>query len=469
MGARVVWPASRGAAMLAACLAVGFATTTFAQTVDPRAFGFELQPGKITSGGDRRVVTVDADGSTVVAKVHVHVGDGAIVLLPDGSLVAREARQLTATERPFEPATMEALAERILAHELPGFRSQQTRRFLYLYNTSEPFALATSRVMETMFPGVVTYAQSQKIDVHPPETPLVVVMFRTEDEFQNYRRMPPGVIAYYDTLSNRVVMYEQSRLADVKPELALQQSLATIAHEGAHQILNNIGVQQRLSVWPMWLCEGLAEFFAPTSTDKRLKWKGAGQVNDLRMFELEQYIKGNTSPDNAGKMVEHTVLAGRLTSTGYATAWALTHYLAKNHRESFHEFVREISCTGPFEGGQLDARRGIVPEQLRAFQQHFGEDSAAIESRVVAHLKKLPYRDPFAEWPHFVALVAYPNGRKKERQADVFHSSSLAEQWQRDVLSRLDESVRGVAQSVIRPFPNRAAAEVFVAQWLNQR
>ena len=31
-------------------------------------------------------MTVDADGSTVVAKVHVHVGDGAIVLLPDGSL-----------------------------------------------------------------------------------------------------------------------------------------------------------------------------------------------------------------------------------------------------------------------------------------------------------------------------------------------------------------------------------------------
>ena len=35
-----------------------------------------------------------------------------------------------------------------------------------------------------------------------------------------------------------------------------------------------IGVQQRLSTWPMWLNEGLAEFFSPTTTDRQLKWKG---------------------------------------------------------------------------------------------------------------------------------------------------------------------------------------------------
>ena len=54
-------------------------------------------------------------------------------------------------------------------------------------------------------------------------------------------------MAYYDVLSNRIVMYEETALWKIKPDLALQQALATIAHEGRHQILHNIGVQQRLS------------------------------------------------------------------------------------------------------------------------------------------------------------------------------------------------------------------------------
>ena len=108
-------------------------------------------------------------------------------------------------------------------------------------------------------------------------------MFRTEAQFQRYRRMPPGVVAYYDTLSNHIVMYEESRLFRTAPELAIQQAISTIAHEGAHQILHNIGVQARLSKWPMWLTEGLAEYFAPTTFGRRMQWKGAGQVNDLRI------------------------------------------------------------------------------------------------------------------------------------------------------------------------------------------
>ena len=46
-----------------------------------------------------------------------------------------------------------------------------------------------------------------------------------------------GVVAYYDVLTNRVVICEESELWKVKPELAMRQAISTIAHEGAHQIL----------------------------------------------------------------------------------------------------------------------------------------------------------------------------------------------------------------------------------------
>jgi hypothetical protein len=105
-------------------------------------------------------------------------------------------------------------------------------------------------------------------------------MFRTEEEFHNYAPVPQGVVAYYDQITNRVVMFEQSDLVERVPEIAVKEAISTVAHEGTHQILHNIGVQQRLSRWPMWISEGLAEYFAPTSVDQRVRWKGAGQVHD---------------------------------------------------------------------------------------------------------------------------------------------------------------------------------------------
>ena len=80
-------------------------------------------------------------------------------------------------------------------------------------------------------------------------------------------------------------------MAEIAPDLAVKQSISTIAHEGVHQVLHNIGVQQRLSRWPMWISEGLPEYFAPTQVDERIRWKGVGLVNDLRLHSLVEYLR----------------------------------------------------------------------------------------------------------------------------------------------------------------------------------
>jgi hypothetical protein len=421
----------------------------------------------VVAGKGQRVTTTDRAGAPVVAKLHVSVGDNRIVMLPDGELVVRHEREAPTTDRPFEPISKNDLAER-LRSDFPGFKTKQTRRYLYVYNTSDEFALATSRIVETMFPGVSAYAKAQKIEIHEPEVPLVAIMFRTEAEFQKYQRMPPGVVAYYNMLTNHVVMYEESRLRAAKPELAIQQSISTIAHEGAHQILHNIGVQDRLSVWPMWLSEGLAEFFAPTTFGRRLKWKGAGQVNDMRMFELELYLKSREAGQPDGAMIEQTVAAGRLTSTGYASAWSLTHFLAMKRRTQFYEYVREVSQLGPLETTGEMVAPGIVPANLDLFKKHFGDDLGALHKRLVLHLNKLPYNDPFAEWPHFVATVAVPDGRKAKRDANLFYTSRMAQRWIQESLETVTDKQRAAAQTNVREFPNRAIAAQYVRQWLGQ-
>lgn len=453
-------------------LVLGLPEWSAAQTeksVDPAAFGFDLPVGILRPGREATVTTADADGKPVVARLQVGIGEGAIVMLPDGQLASRKVGTFTAGDKRFEPLDKAILAKR-LESEFPGFKIKQTRHYLYAYNTSEEFYLGTSRILESMLPGVTAYAEAQKIEnVHPPEVPLIVVMFATEEEFQKRRRMPAGMVAYYDALSNRVFMHEQFQLLAERRDLAQAQAFATVAHEGAHQILHNIGVQQRLSIWPMWLSEGLAEFFAPTTVGKGLKWKGAGQVNDMRMFELEQYVKSRAAEKPDGKLIEQTVVAARLTSTGYASAWSLTHYLAKNRRGEFAAYLRAVSKTGPLEGALDFQPPGIVPSNLALFRKTFGDKFDELETKLVAHLKKQPYTDPFSDAPHYVAAVLIPSGKRGRREVQTFHSPVLADKWVRETIEKVPADDRGEVQQTIRQFPNRATAEAFAAAWMAGR
>jgi hypothetical protein len=433
--------------------------------LDPRVLGLEIPPGELQAAADERVLTTDNDGAPVVAKTHVKIGDHRIVLLPDGELVARSKSEAEATERPFAAISSEKLIERLRAAEFSGFKVKKSQHYVYFYNTSEEFAFGTGRILESMLPGVKKYMEGQNIDVHEPEVPLVVVMFRTSDDFQRYRRMPEGVVAYYQPVSNRVVMYEELPQFEQRRDLALQQAISTVAHEGAHQILHNIGVQQRLSVWPMWLGEGLAEFFAPTSVGKKLTWKGAAQVNDLRMFELEQYIKARANEGASGDTVQHTVLAGQLTSTGYASAWSLTHYLATKRRADFTKYLREVAETGPLEGAIKVTPPGLVRSNATQFEKHFGDDYQELERKLVLHLQKLPYNDPFAGMPHYVAMLSYTEGKRRRRQAGTFHSRELAEHWVEQCCEQ--NPLLDASQAVVQRFPNRAAAETFARAWLS--
>jgi len=456
-----------GISLLAIAWVTIRAEPAWSRDVDPRTYGLDLPAGPLAPGENQAVTTTDTTGEGVVGRVHVRVGDGAVVLLPDGQLVARKAGQFAPTDRKFEPLTQDAMIARLKA-EFPGFKVAQTAHYVYVYDSSEEFAFGTSRILETMLPGLKEHCDKvQRLSVQNPPVPLVAVMFQTEESFQKYRRMPEGVVAYYHTLSNRVFMYEQSRLQRVRPDLALQQAISTVAHEGAHQILHNIGVQQRLSVWPMWLGEGLAEYFAPTMVTDKLKWKGAGQVNDLRMFELEQYLKSKAAQEPSGEMIDLTVLAAQLTSTGYAAAWSLTHYLAKNRRMEFAALLRECSKIGPLEGATDIVPPGVIRSNREQFTRIFGNDFKDLEVRLILHLKKQTYNDPFQNSPHFVATLQTSEGRRPKRSALTFHSPQLAQNWVRESLAKVPDDQRAAAQSAVRMFANRQLAEAFAAQWLS--
>ena len=411
---------------------------------DPRDMGLMLPRGTPQPGRDRRVLVQTDDGQAVVAKVALEIGDRFVVILPDGRLTSRPQSESTITERPFEAATKKQIAEDLINRKFKGFRTRTTNHYLYVYNTSQTFFEATSRILETMYPNLVAYCKRQKLAIRRPETPLIVVMFHTEEEFSTYRNMPSGVVAYYNEVNNHVVMYEQSSLAAMAPDVAIKQSISTIAHEGVHQILYNIGAQQRLSDWPMWCSEGLPEFFAPTSLRRRVRWAGLGQVNQLRLHALVQQFKQQPIAGD-GSWLRKTISADRLDGNGYAAAWAITHFLAKSRKPQFSAYLQEVSQRKPLQAADPSAQ---------LFEKHFGSDYAALEADVLKHLGRLPYVDPIANQPHFVAALQTP----AKRLLLMSTSPVAVRQWHAQLLAETPVAARRVARFNVNVYPNRALA-----------
>ena len=411
---------------------------------DPRDMGLILPRGIPQPGLDRRVVVRTDDGEAVVAKVYLEIGDRFVLLLPDGRLTSLPQLEATLTDRPFEPATKKKIAGDLVKRKFKGFKTRTTNHYLYVYNTSQAFFEATSRILETMYPNLVAYCKRQKLDMHTPETPLIVIMFHTEDEFSRYRKMSNQVAAYYNEVNNYVVMYEQSSLAAMAPNIAIKQSISTIAHEGVHQILYNTGAQQRLSAWPMWISEGLPEFFAPTSLRRRVRWAGLGQVNQLRLHALVVQFKEQPLAGD-GSWLRKTIAAKKLDSNGYAAAWAVTHFLAKTHKPQFSAYVHEVSQQRPLEA---------AAESSQLFEKHFGTDYAALEAGVAKHLGRLPYVDPIANQPHFVAALETP----ARRLLMMSTSPAVIQEWHARLLANTPVNVRKFSRFNVEVYPTRALA-----------
>jgi hypothetical protein len=412
------------------------------------ASGLKLPRGPIKHASGESVKVRGENGEPIIGQLHVTVGDTSLVMMPDGLLKALPESETQVTSENFVSMSMNDIEKKLLKNpKLKAFKTKRSRRFLYVYNTSEIFIDSTRTIMESMYPAVRKYFGRSGIDLHEPKMPLVVIAFASDDQFQEYRRMPQGIVAYYDGISNHVLLYEKSKLSDHAPEIAVKRAISTIAHEGAHQILHNIGVQKRLSRWPMWLSEGLAEFYAPTSVQRGVRWSGIGSTNQLRMMEIEQEWKSG-KPLGNGSSLKRVASASELSSLDYAYSWALIHMLSKRHQKELFACIRQCAQLRPLDGTELVTES--VPTSVEVFSRHFGKEFAPLEKELYKHLTSLQYSDPVKSQTHYLVVA---NG-----QVILTSSPQKVKEIQRSVL---------IGRAKVQKFANRALAERAMAAMTN--
>jgi tetratricopeptide (TPR) repeat protein len=200
--------------------------------------------------------------------------------------------------------------------------------------------------------------------------PTTVIVFRDDAAYQPFKPVFRGQTASY------VAGYFQPGSEVNYITLALdsdwsRSSAPTLLHEYTHLLVNNY-----FSSAPLWLKEGLAEFYstARLSKDRRRVWTGAQlsdrvrQLRDARLIPLRTLFETDQqSPyySEAGKR-----------GLFYAQSWALAHFILNGdggaRRARLPRFVELLASGG-------------VPEE--AFRQAFGLDVDAAEGSLAAYIR----------------------------------------------------------------------------------
>jgi hypothetical protein len=418
--------------------------------------------------GNKRFKVRDEFGECVVARFHGQDGDRTALILPDGQLGT--PTRLVPTDEPFQPLTADQLETVLRNAPFAEYHVLKTDHYLIFYKSTLAFAQDSGRVLDDLYNGLLEAFRRNKFPVHETEFPLVAVIFATETDFRAHKRVDPQVQAYYEFFTNRIFFYQKSERDLIEPKLATLLKPQTVAHEGAHQILSNIGLQPRPCAWPLWLVEGLAEYCATTvSSKKGIVWRGMAAINSLHMATLRELDDPLSKEiDDADphpiQVARHTamtqseslLLKTALTPTDYAEAWSLTHYLAQKHGDDFVKYLKAMSQIPPLEHR--------TPEQnLAEFRRFFGDDLSKLDKKLAEYIRKLSQKKGFDPLPYYAVVFAQPLGNGVIRRlATVSQSPQMIQQWVQE--KTMPDGGEPNWEAV--QWPTRARAILAVEKWM---
>lgn len=318
----------------------------------------------------------------------------------DGQLLILKAEEIETkeiVEEPTEPFTPKEMGERLL-QELPdGFRIHNAGQYVIAYQTEYQYAKWIGGLYEKrLHKAYKTFWKKKKFKLESPEFPFVAIVFKSKEEYTRYVQRelgeePGSMVAYYNLMTNRVAMYDLTAGLDAgsRPIHEVLQDpraipmVATIIHEGTHQLVFNTGMQTRLAESPLWMNEGLSIYFETPNLNNKNGWRLPGLLNHDRLFQFRQTL--NARPENSLETLvsDNSRFQNPETSLdAYAEAWALNYFLL---REKPKEFVKYIKFMSQKKRLETDTSQ----QRLQEFKRFFGEDLSELDQEFLAYVYRL--------------------------------------------------------------------------------
>ena len=260
------------------------------------------------------------------------------------------------------------------------------------------------RVFERLYLAFTNFWRNRGFKLHDPTMPLVVVIYADQKTYINHSSDELGdngahIIGFYSLQTNRVKMFDLTgtetarsggeKRADAasinrvlsRPEAALM--VTTVIHEATHQIAFNCGLQQRFADIPLWLCEGLAEYFETPDLSFGKGWRTIGEINRPRLAQFQEYLRQRPADSLTTLLVNDKRFRNpNQALDAYAEAWALNYFLLRQRPKEFQNYIDRMSKKSPLE---LDE----PAERLQEFKASFGSDLAALDNEFLRYMARV--------------------------------------------------------------------------------
>ena len=320
---------------------------------------------------------------TVVGELLVEAVDGGVMLLADdGRIWTAQPEQIISRKSNDEkliPITDDQMEKRMLAELPAGFKVYRTTNYLIVHNTNERYVRIVGTKFEQLYRAFFNYWKNKRWKLPQPRFPLVALVLADKDDFLKYATADIGdtarsVIGYYHISRNQLVTFNMPNL---------ERNIATIIHEGTHQLAYNCGMQTRFADNPMWVSEGLAMYFESPDTSGPRGWRGIGRVNQVNLARWNRYLRNRPAESLATLLADD--MRFRNTSTAenaYGEAWAMTFFLIRTRDKEYTAYMKKLSEGKP--QSELSAR-----ERIQAFEEAFDTTLVDLDKAFVAYMRRV--------------------------------------------------------------------------------
>ncbi len=348
-----------------------------------------------------------AEPRVISGKLLVTAKDGGIMLrTADGTIwnvPPDELLEHTADAAEFAPATVDEL-RRQLNREFRGFDVITTNHYIICYNTSKAYAQWCGSLYERLYNGFHQYWKNRGIKLGEPDGPMVALVFSSAEAYAKYSEPEIGkaagqIIGYYSFKTNRVAMYDLTGMEKLRrpgdkrtsPQEITQilarpdaeAMVATIVHEATHQIAYNCGMHERFADIPLWVAEGLAEFFETPDLNSANGWRSSGAVNRVRLARFRDYIPKRGAGSLESLIVDDKRMRDpRAALDAYAEAWAFNYFLLKRHGKQYNDYLMMLASKKAWFIGDAESR-------LKEFRTYFGDDLKELDDEFVRYTLSL--------------------------------------------------------------------------------
>ena len=384
---------------------------------------------------DGKVVDVEARlYGTGQGAIALELGDGSLRIIPQGAV---QKRVLGPDPTPMAPQAMLQRLKDEFGEE--KFRGTVHGQYVIgvvltapLPKTSEGRVQTNLRKAARYMVGIAAkfkrFCASMRVPRDEPTFPLVVLLFETDDDFEDYttkqsggRGLSAGSIAgFYSSLTNFLYV----RMSEC-------YTFATPLHEAIHQQCFNTRVLSRLAPIPVWFAEGIATGFEGNGDSVRSDPRQLNAQYAKLLMEAGGPPRGMSWSDvvTTDAVFRGDIFAGE----AYLHAWSMHWLLVSRHRREYANYLKYLNTLEPLSDVSNRVR-------LQKFEELFGMSPDAIQRNFVpafgTALKKAKFPKDPNDRPGIISrqtnlagidVYAESNGRAMKIEAQLRNISPLRE------------------------------------------